>query len=82
MSRKVRPAAMYRIITLIFGAGPSRSGSSLFDGSSATSYDTQIDLDIPRTQPGHTLFVTRYGKGQRMLFEVLHELSGTCKSSS
>jgi len=44
-----------------------------------TAYDTQIDLDIPRTQPSHTLFVTRYGKGQRMLFEVLHELSGTCK---
>ena len=39
----------------------------------------QIDLDIPRTLPSHTLFVTRYGKGQRMLFEVLHERSNACK---
>ncbi|GAA97355.1 uncharacterized protein L969DRAFT_74411 [Mixia osmundae IAM 14324] len=34
--------------------------------------DVQIDLDVPRTISGHLLFHTRYGRGQRALFHVLH----------
>jgi len=40
----------------------------------------QIDLDVPRTISGHTLFVTRYGAGQRSLFHVLHCFSLLCDS--
>ena len=29
----------------------------------ASSYDIQIDLDVPRTINGHVLFRTRYGLG-------------------
>lgn len=28
-----------------------------------SSYDIQIDLDVPRTISGHVLFRTRYGLG-------------------
>lgn len=28
-----------------------------------SSYDVQIDLDVPRTINGHVLFKTRYGQG-------------------
>lgn len=41
-------------------------------------HDVQIDLDVPRTISGHTLFVTRYGQGQRSLFHVLHCFSLLC----
>ncbi|OZJ06211.1 hypothetical protein BZG36_00836 [Bifiguratus adelaidae] len=41
----------------------------LLDQSS--EHDRQIDLDIPRTMHGHVLFRTRYGYGQRALFNVL-----------
>ncbi|ORX38596.1 rab-GTPase-TBC domain-domain-containing protein [Kockovaella imperatae] len=41
-------------------------------------HDVQIDLDVPRTISGHTLFVTRYGSGQRSLFHVLHSFSLLC----
>uniref|UniRef100_A0A494G9J0 Rab-GAP TBC domain-containing protein n=1 Tax=Solanum lycopersicum TaxID=4081 RepID=A0A494G9J0_SOLLC len=44
------------------------------------SEDYQIDLDVPRTISGHTLFVTRYGSGQRNLFHVLHCFSLICDS--
>ncbi|EIW67373.1 hypothetical protein TREMEDRAFT_13152, partial [Tremella mesenterica DSM 1558] len=43
-----------------------------------SSHDVQIDLDVPRTISGHTLFVTRYGSGQRSLFHVLHAFSLNC----
>lgn len=40
-----------------------------------SSYDIQIDLDVPRTISGHFLFHNRYGLGQRNLFHVLHAFS-------
>jgi len=43
-----------------------------------SSYDIQIDLDVPRTINGHVLFRTRYGLGQRSLFHVLHSFSLRC----
>ncbi|KAI0828844.1 RabGAP/TBC [Trametes gibbosa] len=43
-----------------------------------SSYDVQIDLDVPRTISGHVMFRTRYGQGQRSLFRVLHSLSLRC----
>lgn len=43
-----------------------------------SSYDVQIDLDIPRTISGHVMFRTRYGYGQRSLFHVLHCFSMYC----
>ncbi|KAF5368385.1 hypothetical protein D9758_002439 [Tetrapyrgos nigripes] len=43
-----------------------------------SSYDIQIDLDVPRTIGGHVLFKTRYGAGQRSLFHVLHSFSLRC----
>ncbi|KIO06955.1 hypothetical protein M404DRAFT_998387 [Pisolithus tinctorius Marx 270] len=43
-----------------------------------SSYDIQIDLDVPRTINGHILFHTRYGLGQRSLFHVLHSFSLRC----
>ncbi|EGO31155.1 hypothetical protein SERLADRAFT_455886 [Serpula lacrymans var. lacrymans S7.9] len=44
----------------------------------ASTYDIQIDLDVPRTINGHILFRTRYGSGQRSLFRVLHAFSLRC----
>lgn len=44
----------------------------------ASSYDIQIDLDVPRTIGGHVMFKTRYGLGQRSLFHVLHSFSLYC----
>ncbi|KAK7695083.1 hypothetical protein QCA50_002273 [Cerrena zonata] len=43
-----------------------------------STYDVQIDLDVPRTITGHIMFRTRYGLGQRSLFHVLHSLSLHC----
>jgi len=43
-----------------------------------STYDVQIDLDVPRTISGHVLFHTRYGQGQRSLFHVLHAFSLIC----
>lgn len=34
-----------------------------FDIEKPSSYDIQIDLDVPRTISGHVLFRTRYGLG-------------------
>lgn len=45
-----------------------------------SSYDVQIDLDVPRTISGNVLFRTRYGQGQRSLFHVLHSLSLRCET--
>ncbi|EPQ60225.1 RabGAP/TBC [Gloeophyllum trabeum ATCC 11539] len=45
----------------------------------ASSYDVQIDLDVPRTISGHIMFRTRYGSGQRSLFHVLHSFSLRCE---
>ncbi|THG98954.1 hypothetical protein EW145_g7345 [Phellinidium pouzarii] len=44
-----------------------------------SSYDVQIDLDVPRTVNGHVLFKTRYGQGQRALFHTLHSFSLVCE---
>ncbi|KAG6916759.1 hypothetical protein DXG01_005504 [Tephrocybe rancida] len=43
-----------------------------------STYDIQIDLDVPRTVSGHIMFRTRYGAGQRSLFHVLHSFSLHC----
>ncbi len=43
--------------------------------SEPSTYDSQIDLDIPRTISQHVLFSQRYGMGQRLLFRTLHALS-------
>jgi len=43
-----------------------------------STYDIQIDLDVPRTISGHIMFRTRYGSGQRSLFHVLHSFSLRC----
>ncbi|KAJ6623042.1 rab-GTPase-TBC domain-containing protein [Mycena sp. CBHHK59/15] len=43
-----------------------------------STYDIQIDLDVPRTISGHIMFRTRYGAGQRSLFHVLHCFSLRC----
>ncbi|WVN90220.1 uncharacterized protein L203_105456 [Cryptococcus depauperatus CBS 7841] len=40
--------------------------------------DYRIDLDVPRTISGHTMFITRYGAGQRNLWHVLHSFSQMC----
>ncbi|KAI0323066.1 rab-GTPase-TBC domain-containing protein [Amylostereum chailletii] len=45
-----------------------------------STFDVQIDLDVPRTISGHILFKTRYGLGQRSLFHVLHSFSLRCES--
>ncbi|KAG7093795.1 hypothetical protein E1B28_007440 [Marasmius oreades] len=45
-----------------------------------STYDIQIDLDVPRTISGHVLFRTRYGAGQRSLFHVLHCFSLRCSA--
>ncbi|PPQ70740.1 hypothetical protein CVT26_014705 [Gymnopilus dilepis] len=45
-----------------------------------STYDIQIDLDVPRTISGHIMFRTRYGAGQRSLFHVLHSFSLRCSS--
>ncbi|KZT58294.1 RabGAP/TBC [Calocera cornea HHB12733] len=44
-----------------------------------STFDIQIDLDVPRTITGHVLFHTRYGLGQRSLFHVLHSFSLLCQ---
>jgi len=48
--------------------------------TSPSEQDVQIDLDVPRTINGHIFFHTRYGKGQRALFQVLHTFGMYCKT--
>ncbi|KAH8917642.1 RabGAP/TBC [Atractiella rhizophila] len=43
-----------------------------------STHDIQIDLDVPRTITGNVFFHTRYGKGQRALFHVLHAFALHC----
>lgn len=43
-------------------------------------YDVQIDSDVPRTVDGHIFFHTRYGRGQRALFQVLHAFASYCET--
>ena len=43
-----------------------------------SDHDVQIDLDVPRTISGHLYFHTRYGLGQRSLFNVLHCFALLC----
>ncbi|KAG8750046.1 hypothetical protein FRC14_000862 [Serendipita sp. 396] len=45
-----------------------------------STFDIQIDLDVPRTISGHVMFKTRYGLGQRSMFHVLHSFSLHCES--
>lgn len=45
-----------------------------------STFDVQIDLDVPRTISGHVMFKTRYGMGQRSMFHVLHSFSLYCAS--
>ncbi|TYJ56104.1 hypothetical protein B9479_003214 [Cryptococcus floricola] len=45
-----------------------------------STFDVQIDLDVPRTISGHTMFVTRYGTGQRNLWHVLHCFGQLCET--
>jgi hypothetical protein len=40
-----------------------------------STHERQIDLDIPRTLHSHIMFRTRYGPGQRALFDVLRAFS-------
>ncbi|CAG8520594.1 18919_t:CDS:10 [Acaulospora morrowiae] len=40
-----------------------------------SQHERQIDLDIPRTLNSHIMFRTRYGPGQRALFNVLRTFS-------
>ncbi|MBW0497687.1 hypothetical protein O181_037402 [Austropuccinia psidii MF-1] len=51
-----------------------------FNLNKPSDYDIQIDLDVPRTINGHIFFHTRYGKGQRALFQVLHAFGLYCKT--
>lgn len=45
-----------------------------------STFDIQIDLDVPRTISGHVMFKTRYGMGQRNMFHVLHAFSLWCQT--
>ncbi|KAG5643501.1 hypothetical protein DXG03_000742 [Asterophora parasitica] len=64
--------------------GPNEMGLLATDYRDAldrpSSYDIQIDLDVPRTISGHIMFRTRYGAGQRSLFHVLHCFSLRCET--
>ena len=40
-----------------------------------SAHEKQIDLDIPRTLHSHIMFRTRYGPGQRALFNILRAFS-------
>lgn len=86
-----RSAAWYTLIERgPVGAGKSRGDSSLRAEKLAeeyrdaidlpSSFDIQIDLDVPRTISGHVMFKTRYGMGQRSMFHVLHSFSLHCDS--
>ena len=66
-------------IALAARRAPRVPPSSVFDTLKEPSlYDMQIDLDVPRTISGHVRFLTRYGRGQRELFSVLHARSLAC----
>ncbi|KAG0145317.1 hypothetical protein CROQUDRAFT_45957 [Cronartium quercuum f. sp. fusiforme G11] len=50
------------------------------DAMLPSDQDVQIDLDVPRTINGHVFFHTRYGRGQRALFQVLHAFGMYCET--
>ncbi|KAJ7150375.1 rab-GTPase-TBC domain-containing protein [Mycena filopes] len=77
-----RPAAWDMFMNSLSGTSPAdlaRLGEHYRDGlDKPSTYDIQIDLDVPRTISGHIMFRTRYGAGQRSLFHVLHCFSLHC----
>ncbi|KAJ7665421.1 rab-GTPase-TBC domain-containing protein [Mycena polygramma] len=77
-----RPAAWDMFMSRIAKTSPAdlaRLGAEYRDGlDKPSTYDIQIDLDVPRTISGHIMFRTRYGAGQRSLFLVLHCFSLRC----
>ncbi|KAK7063904.1 rab-GAP TBC domain-containing protein [Favolaschia claudopus] len=77
-----RPAAWDMFMNNLSSTSPTemtRLGEQYRDGlDKPSTYDIQIDLDVPRTISGHIMFRTRYGAGQRSLFHVLHCFSLRC----
>ncbi|KAJ7687356.1 rab-GTPase-TBC domain-containing protein [Mycena rosella] len=77
-----RPAAWDMFMTRVSQTSPAemaRLGEQYRDSlDKPSTYDIQIDLDVPRTISGHIMFRTRYGAGQRSLFHVLHCFSLRC----
>ncbi|KAF7337566.1 Rab-GAP TBC domain-containing protein [Mycena sanguinolenta] len=77
-----RPAAWDMFMSNMAQTSPAqmaRLGEQYRDSlDKASTYDIQIDLDVPRTISGHIMFRTRYGAGQRSLFHVLHCFSLRC----
>ncbi|KAJ7024400.1 rab-GTPase-TBC domain-containing protein [Mycena alexandri] len=77
-----RPAAWDMFMNSMSETSPAelaRLGEQYRDGlDKPSTYDIQIDLDVPRTISGHIMFRTRYGAGQRSLFHVLHCFSLRC----
>ncbi|PLW33910.1 hypothetical protein PCASD_13863 [Puccinia coronata f. sp. avenae] len=65
---------------MLQGNSRSLEESCLGNATSRNEQDVQIDLDVPRTINGHIFFHTRYGKGQRALFQVLHTFGMYCKT--
>ena len=60
--------AVWELLMCRFASnGPERNGAFASDYQEAldkpSSYDIQIDLDVPRTICGHVMFRTRYGAG-------------------
>ncbi|PFH48403.1 hypothetical protein AMATHDRAFT_149962 [Amanita thiersii Skay4041] len=77
-----RSAAWDLLMCRYASAGPRETATLVNDYREAldkpSTYDIQIDLDVPRTISGHIMFRTRYGAGQRSLFHVLHSFSLRC----
>ncbi|KAF7307247.1 Rab-GAP TBC domain-containing protein [Mycena indigotica] len=77
-----RPAAWEMFMTNLSRAtfgDTARLASDYRDAlDKPSTYDIQIDLDVPRTISGHIFYRTRYGAGQRSLFHVLHCFSLRC----
>ncbi|KAF8641018.1 hypothetical protein AX17_000663 [Amanita inopinata Kibby_2008] len=77
-----RSAAWDMLMCRYASAGPKETAALVNDYREGlekpSSYDVQIDLDVPRTISGSMMFKTRYGAGQRSLFHVLHSFSLRC----
>ncbi|KAJ7204407.1 rab-GTPase-TBC domain-containing protein [Mycena pura] len=75
-----RPAAWDMFLTQHSPADMARVGKEYRDAlDKPSTYDIQIDLDVPRTISGHIFYRTRYGAGQRSLFHILHSFSLRCE---
>ncbi|KAF7303102.1 Rab-GAP TBC domain-containing protein [Mycena kentingensis (nom. inval.)] len=78
-----RPAAWDMFMATMANATPADTARLARDYREAldkpSTYDIQIDLDVPRTISGHVFYRTRYGAGQRSLFHVLHCFSLRCE---